>query len=189
MIGTPQEWATMRDDQTGSFSLGKDSLPELLFGFNVQGAGEIVEDQQLRLTDKHACSRSSLHLSARELDTACPDHRLEIIIQFLQVTIHHSQFCGEINDIVRMIKPQQNVIPQCVAEEPWHLGSIRTTWWDKEVTGRADQSSIPEDLTRIHRKQSQHGAQKRCLSRTNPAGNNSQCTALQSQAHAFNAVG
>src|SRR5687768_5934251 len=88
VIGAAQQRTAMRNNETRFPLFCKDALPKLAFRFDIERAGEIIKDQQFRLADEHARCGGALHLPTRELDAARPDHRLEIVVEFLEVAVH-----------------------------------------------------------------------------------------------------
>ncbi len=80
-----------------------------------------------------------------------------------------------------MVQPQQDIVPQRIAEEPRHLRRISAARRDKEIAGRGDPLAIPADLTRIARQQAQQRAQERRLAGADPPGDHGQRAARQGQ--------
>src|SRR5215471_6205515 len=68
----------MRDDKRGRtiFDLPQRALDDRL-ELRVEGARRLVEDQDLRLPQQRTCDGDSLTLSARQLDAAVADRRVE----------------------------------------------------------------------------------------------------------------
>ena len=90
-IRSPERRTAMRDDQARGLSLGEDALPKRALGLDVQRAGEIVEDEQLRLADKHAGGGRALNLPSRELDALGAHHRVQSLLELVQVGLHHGE--------------------------------------------------------------------------------------------------
>ncbi|GCE14994.1 hypothetical protein KTT_48530 [Tengunoibacter tsumagoiensis] len=71
MIRPLQGGATVRDGQAGDVAQLRNALllPQRLFYLNVEGTGEIINDDQVCIPRKHPRCRSTLYLSPGELDT------------------------------------------------------------------------------------------------------------------------
>jgi hypothetical protein len=55
----------MGDDETRDIPAAEQTIPQLGFGVDVEGRGQIVENQQLGLGGEHAGRRRALHLPKR----------------------------------------------------------------------------------------------------------------------------
>src|SRR5689334_21466368 len=106
----------MRDDETCHSVISEDAFPKLSLGFNIQRAGEIVEDDQLRFADEHTRRTRTLRLPAGKLDTTRADQSFEIVIESFKVAIHNGEFCGSVNIIVCAVQPEQDVVAVRVAK-------------------------------------------------------------------------
>src|SRR5262249_54986519 len=93
VISAAQEWAAVGHHEASLTRLSKNPFPELAFGLHIQRAGEVVEDKQFWFTDEHARGCRSLHLPTRKFDSACTDHRFQVVIEFFEIAIHYSKFC------------------------------------------------------------------------------------------------
>ena len=62
------------------------ALPERALGLHVQGAGQVVDDQQLGIADQHSGGAGSLDLAAGQLDAARSDDRAEPVFELGQIT-------------------------------------------------------------------------------------------------------
>ena len=56
--------AAVGDDEGGRVGQLEHPVPELPLGLDVECAGQVVEDEQLRLPDEHAGGGGALHLSS-----------------------------------------------------------------------------------------------------------------------------
>ena len=86
-----RRWETTRQV---TFLVGKDALPEGALGLDIQGAGEVVEDQQFGLADEHAGGGRALDLAAGELDALRADHGVQAILELAQIALHHGGIDG-----------------------------------------------------------------------------------------------
>ena len=89
MIGAMQGFLPMRNDQAGALLICTDTLPEVPLGLDIEGAGEIVKDQQFRGACEHTSRCSALDLAARELHAFGAQYRLQPINQRLYVSLQH----------------------------------------------------------------------------------------------------
>ena len=80
-IGTSQRRSPVGHNQTDHAAVPRraceEPIPERLLGLDVERARQIVEDQQLRVPDKHACRRRAMGLPTREAHASRADARLE----------------------------------------------------------------------------------------------------------------
>ena len=90
----------------------ENSLPKLLLGFDIQRAGEVIEDNEFGFTDEHARGGGALHLSTRKFYSARADHGFEVVFHLFEVAIHDGEFCGSVNFIVGAIETEQNIVSQ-----------------------------------------------------------------------------
>ncbi len=77
VIGPAEGGPAVGDDQTGGLTLGEDALPQGLLGVDVEGAGEVVEDEEFRLPDEHAGSAGPLDLPAGETHPPGANQRIQ----------------------------------------------------------------------------------------------------------------
>ena len=61
-------------------------LSQSALGLHVQGAGQVVDDQQLGIADQHSGGAGSLDLAAGQLDAARSDDRAEPVFELGQIT-------------------------------------------------------------------------------------------------------
>jgi hypothetical protein len=157
----------------------KDAFPKLTFGFHIQRAGEVVEDDEFRFADEHARGGGALCLSAREFDAACADHGFEIVIELFEVAIHHGEFCSFVDFVVAFVQAEQNVVPQGVAEQARDLRGVGTARRDEEIPGEVSMVSPFQRISpESSGEQSEQCAQEGCFARTNAACDNCQRAAF-----------
>ena len=58
----------MGDHEASAFATGEEVFPELLFGFDIEGAGEVVEDEQFCRAEEHSRGCGALGLAAGEFE-------------------------------------------------------------------------------------------------------------------------
>ena len=134
--------------------------PELSLGLHIQGAGQIVKDQQRRLPDKHAGRGGPLDLPAGETNTPRADHRIQPPLQSCDVGGEHGMIQGSSQIHLVFWQPQQDVVSERQAEQPRHLGRVRAAGRHKEGRRVIYERSIPEDLTPIPIQQSEQGMEQ-----------------------------
>ena len=117
-------------------SVSKIRSQSWLLGFDIQRAGEVIEDDEFGFTDEHARRGGALHLSTRKFYAARADHRFEVVVQLFEVTIHDGEFCGFIDFIVAAVETKQNIISQGVAEQARHLCGVGTARRDEKISRR-----------------------------------------------------
>ena len=111
-------------------------LPKLPLGFDIQRAGEVVEDDEFGFTDEHARGGGALHLSTRKFYAARADHRFEVVVHLFEVALHDREFCGFVNFIVAAVETEQNIISQGVAEQARNLRGVGTARRDEKIARR-----------------------------------------------------
>src|SRR5689334_21019559 len=85
MIGLAQGGAAVRDGEAGGAR--REAGPEQLFGLDIEGAGEVIDDQQFRVTHEHPRSGGSLYLPTGELNAARADLRLQALLQLGNIAL------------------------------------------------------------------------------------------------------
>src|SRR5690349_21523217 len=73
LVGAAEGGAAVGDGQAGLVGGGEEAFPEEALGFHIEGAGEVVYDQQFGGADKHPGGGGALGLAAGELDAARAD--------------------------------------------------------------------------------------------------------------------
>ena len=169
----------MGDYETGCVAVLEYSLPELLLGFDIQRAGEIIEHNEFWFSDEHARRCCALRLPTRKFYAACANHRFEVVIHLFQVMVHDGKFCRFVDFIVGAIETEQNVVSQSVAKQARHLCGVGTSRWDEEVSRRGKYIFVPAYLAGFKRKQSEQGTQECCLARTDATCDHCQSVAFQ----------
>src|SRR6266567_2350812 len=137
----------MGDDKTGALFLREDTLPELPFGFDIEGAGKIVEDQQFGCTCKHTCSGCTLYLPTGKLDASGSNYRLQAIHERFHISLHDRNISGLLNLAIGERQTERDVLPQGRTEQSGRLRRIGTTRRHKETARIVHLCAIPEYFT------------------------------------------
>ncbi len=183
----------MRDDQArgrGRLRLAahRQALPQRLFGFDVERAGEIVEDQQLGVARKHAGGGRALHLAAGEPHAARPDQRVQPLFQGLHVVLQHGgvQHPRQQGRVVGQAK--QDVLAQGFTEQARHLPGVSGSGRHKERGWVGHVLVVPEDFTGLRGEQAHQHTRKGALAGANAAGDHHKLAARQAQADVVDAA-
>ena len=92
--------------------IAQQTLPQRLLCLHIQGAGEVVEDEQGRLAHKHARRGRPLYLPARQTHAARPHDRGQPLFQGGYVWFQHGGVDGGRQVYVCGGQPQQDVFLQ-----------------------------------------------------------------------------
>src|SRR5207302_4071151 len=96
---------------------------------------------------KHTCSRSTLHLTAREFDSSRSYHSIQAIFKRLYILFHHGGMDGRNKTVLLIGISQEQILFERLTTKTRDLRGIGALRRDKELTRMGDALPIPENIT------------------------------------------
>src|SRR5690606_14279266 len=117
LVRALQGGATVGDHQRRDALAFEEAVPELPFGVDIEGAGDIVDHVELGGADEHAGGGAALDLAAGELDPPGADGGFEPVVEAGDVRLHDGGVEGGVDVHGVFGEAEQDVVSQGFAKQ------------------------------------------------------------------------